>query len=288
MKDKKQIEIRREKCGYDWSDEQREKVSEEKTKDSYKIAKKIILKERGRFCERCGKELGEKKVVIHHKNGRRWDNNLDNLQILCSSCHSKIHNEIGKVSHRFAGLATIENYIAEMLKRLGVDLDDPNFIETPLRVARMYNEFFEGLRDGTEKEIKDTLSSVFPSNVDLMIVEQDIELYSLCPHHLLPVVYKVNIGYIPNGKVIGVSKLVRVANLIFHKPVLQEDATQELADAIYKYLKPQGVMVFVKGQHFCMVMRGVRTKGWVTTSAIKGAFKEEPEAKEEFLKLIQI
>jgi len=289
MKDKKQIEIRQQKCGYKMTDEQREKLSDSKIKNSFTRAKKLIIKERGEFCERCGKDISDWQLTVHHKNGRKWDNDLDNLQILCRSCHSKLHNQIGKLSSHFAGLATVENYIALMLQHLGVDLDDPDFKETPLRVARMYNEQFEGLKPEAKDEIKNIFGTRFPCENDNMVVIDDIRVYSLCPHHLVTIIYDIAIGYVPNKFVLGLSKFARISELLAHKPVIQETFTAELGKAIEDELKPLGVAVRIKGTHFCMVSRGAKQQNSKTMTAyMSGVFRDNKDnSRSEFYKLIE-
>lgn len=286
MKDSKQIEIRKKNCGWEMTEEQKERLSEVKTKNSFLIAKKIILKEQGNFCQRCGKEFDQSALLIHHKNGRKWDNDIENLQVLCKSCHSKIHNEFGKLSHRFAGLATVENYIAKVLVSLGIDIDQPDFKETPLRVARMYAELFEGTKSVAQEELKEIFKTKFPCENDNMVVIKGLKIFSLCPHHLVPVEYDMTIGYIPKKFVLGLSKPDRVAEILAHRPVLQETLTVEIAKAIQENLDCLGVGVVIKGRHFCMIMRGIKqVDSSTTTSHLIGVFRDQDSTRQEFLNL---
>lgn len=287
MQNKEQIAIRQEKCGYEYTPEQIEAIKERMTKNAFLIAKRIIIKERGRFCQRHGGPIsGKGQLVVHHINGRKWDNNTENLLILCKSCHSKLHSELSKVAGRFAGLATVENYIAKILESLGIDLDDPNFNETPLRVARMYQELFEATKPEAQNELKAIFSSKFPSDNDNMVVCRQIKVYSLCPHHLLPVDYSIVVAYIPDKIVLGISKFTRIAELMARKPILQEQLTVDIAACIQKELSPIGTAVQVSGKHYCMVMRGVKQDDPVViTSHLLGAFKDEPETRAEFMSL---
>jgi GTP cyclohydrolase I len=268
----------------------RDKLSDSKNPTNimeveFQAAKRHIIEERGAFCQRCGDEVIGFNLVIHHKNGMKWDNDYSNLLILCRSDHSKIHREIEKSSERFTGLATVENYIARILQSLGIDLNDPNFKETPLRVARMYNELFEGVKKSNEA--KEILEKWFPSSQDQMILFKN-KIFSLCPHHLLPVEYEVHTAYIPKGRVVGLSKIGRVCELLARKPVLQEELTIEINQQIMKYLKPHGVATMVKGRHFCMVMRGVeQVQSEVITSDVRGVFRTKPEVRAEFFSLIK-
>jgi len=175
----------------------------------------------------------------------------------------------------------------DLICALGLDPDDPNLVDTPKRVARAYKEIFAGLLDDG-KEAKKLLSRCFPSDNDQMIIVKNIKAYSMCPHHFLPVDCTIHIGYVPKGKVLGLSKLARVAELYAKRPILQEDLAEQIASSIEKHLKPAGVMVVIEGQHYCMIMRGVKKRESVTiTSCVKGCFRDPKEhARDEFLKLV--
>jgi len=156
--------------------------------------------------------------------------------------------------------------------------------ETPKRVAKMYDEIFSGY----SKKPKDVLGKVFETDNDQMVVVKDIDFYSHCEHHLVPFFGKVHIGYIPNGKVLGLSKFARLVEIYARRLQIQEQMTFQIASAIEKHLKPAGVIVIVEAQHLCMAMRGVQKLNSKTiTSSISGSFKENPTAKDEFLYLIK-
>lgn len=167
-----------------------------------------------------------------------------------------------------------------------VDAKGPNFKDTPARVARSYVEIFAGLFDNGD-QVKDILSKTFPAKSDEMITVGPVDVWSVCPHHLLPVQLWVWVSYIPNKKVLGLSKLARIAELLAKKPALQEDTTAEIARTIQKGLRPLGVACLIKGRHLCMEMRGVKKKALTTTTAIEGVFRTKPEAKSEFLAAVR-
>ncbi len=170
-------------------------------------------------------------------------------------------------------------------EEFGLDITNENFRETPKRVARAYYEIFKGIN--AEQELKDICNKTFPSGYDGMVIGKDIKVFSMCPHHFLPVEYVVNVGYIPHKKTIGISKLSRVVDLLAKKPELQEMFTKQISNVLKKELNPKGVIVQVKGRHFCMAMRGVKqVDSWTLTSSIEGAFKR-PEVREEFMLLIK-
>jgi len=247
-----------------------------------------IVQERGLYCQRCGKDLIDDAWLMHHKDGRTWNNIDENLLIICKFCNDKLHTELGRYSQRFAGLHTVEKAIAEILTSLKVDLKMPDFVDTPVRVARMYNEFFEGMSPDAEVELSSIFASSFPNKNDNMVIVKDTRVYSLCPHHLLPVAYDITIGYIPKGFVLGLSKFARISEILAKKPVLQEELTVEIAELIQKELKPDGVIVNISGQHYCMMMRGVKQQNSIVhTSHVLGAFKHG-DVKQEFLALSQL
>jgi len=181
----------------------------------------------------------------------------------------------------------IEQATSQLLHGLNVDLSDPNFYDTPARVSRMWHEICSSCFIDLDAEIRKVLSVTFPSENDQMVIVRDIELYSVCPHHLLPVRLNVSIGYIPDKKVLGLSKLARLAKLILSQPILQEDATNQIAEELQKCLNPLGVGVLLKGYHLCMASRGVKQMEHETiTSAVKGVFKDELATRAEFLELL--
>jgi len=172
-----------------------------------------------------------------------------------------------------------------ILNGLGLDLNDANFKETPDRILRSYYEIFEGI-DNDEK-IEKILSTSFPTKYDGMIIENPIRCYSMCPHHFLPVIYDVSIGYIPIKGGLGLSKLPRLVQHLAKAPKLQEDFTKEIVDVFNKKIKPKGVIVIVQGEHLCMHMRGIRKPECSTiTSSFHGCFKDG-KVRSEFLSLVK-
>jgi len=160
---------------------------------------------------------------------------------------------------------------------------NPDMVETPKRFEKMLKHFFRGY---TKEELDEQIK-VFPTNNDQMVIVKDIECFGMCPHHLLPIIYKVNIGYIPNGFALGLSKLGRIAILLSAKPELQENFTTNIAKELDERLKPLGVMVVVDGIHGCMRCRGVEMNSSTITSDCRGAFRVNNSAREEFLNLIK-
>ena len=256
--------------------------------------RKRALEYYGAECARCGATPGEDKLVVHHIDGNNvqtemGNHSLENLMVLCTKCHGKIHAEMAKVSKRMAGMSHVErgmHYILKGLKQdFGLDLSDVNFKDTPKRVARAYYEIFEGVRD-TKKQVEEILSSRFPFAEQDLVVANDITVYSMCPHHFLPVEYKVHVGYVPNGFALGISKLSRLAEILAARPVLQETFTREVVDALEE-IGAVGAMCVAEGRHFCMIMRGVKQPSSVTvTSAVRGVFATDSKARAEFLRLI--
>lgn len=155
------------------------------------------------------------------------------------------------------------------------------FEGTDLRVARMYEELC-WTTEHIERDLDKHFKSVFPDQYDEMLVKPGIVVYTLCPHHLLPVRMSVTIGYIPNGKVLGLSKFVRVADTLGRRPVIQEEYSRELAEVIESRLTPKGVAVYVVGLHNCMAARGVKQEVPAVTSVVKGAIAEQPATRAEF------
>ncbi len=182
--------------------------------------------------------------------------------------------------------AKIEAAIASIIKAIGENPEREGLVDTPKRIAEMYAELFRGLG----KDPKEELTVGFEVGHREMIIVKDIPFYSMCEHHLLPFYGVAHIGYLPNvdGRVVGLSKLARVVEIVASRPQLQERMTTEIADAIMDGLKPSGVAVVVQAEHLCMIMRGVKKPGSnIITSAIRGAFRSKIETRAEFFSLIQ-
>lgn len=172
-----------------------------------------------------------------------------------------------------------------ILEGIGEDLSREGILETPDRVARMYEEIFEGLN----MDAKEHLSKTFTVKSNDLVVERDITYYSVCEHHLAPFYGKAHIAYIPNGKVAGLSKLARTVDVYAKRPQIQEQLTSQIADDITKYLDAKGVMVVIEGEHMCMTMRGVRKPGTKTiTSSYRGCFKNDESLKNEVYRMITL
>lgn len=177
----------------------------------------------------------------------------------------------------------IEEGVRLLLEGIGEDVTREGLIDTPVRVARMCEEIYGGL-NMTPEEI---LSRIFTVDNNELIMEKDISFYSTCEHHLLPFYGKVNIAYVPDGKVVGISKLARTVEVYARRPQIQERLTNQIAEAIMEYLKPQGVMVMIEAEHMCMSMRGIKKPGNKTvTVATKGVFVGNKELKQEFYNLL--
>lgn len=171
-----------------------------------------------------------------------------------------------------------------ILEGIGEDPTREGLLETPDRIARMYEEIFSGINKDSERE----LSKTFTIEDNDLVLEKDITFFSMCEHHLVPFYGKAHIAYIPNGKVVGLSKLARCVDIYSKKPQLQERLTQEIADSIMKYLDAKGVMVVIEGEHMCMTMRGIKKPGAKTvTTTHRGCFKEDYELRKEVLSLIK-
>jgi GTP cyclohydrolase I len=179
--------------------------------------------------------------------------------------------------------ARIEQAVREILLAVGEDPDREGLQETPARVARMYAELFSGLH----ADPRQLLSKTFTQKYDEMVLVRDIEFASTCEHHLLPFLGKAHIAYLPAGKIVGLSKLPRVVEVLAHRPQVQERMTEELADLLMGELKPRGVGVILEATHTCMTIRGVRKpSGVCTTSAMRGTFRENQATRNELMSLI--
>jgi GTP cyclohydrolase I len=181
--------------------------------------------------------------------------------------------------------ARIQRAVREILLALGEDPERDGLVDTPARVARMYAEQFAGLRQRPEE----VLTTVFDSEHDEIVLVRDIEVYSMCEHHLVPFFGKAHIGYIPNdkGEITGLSKLARLADVYARRPQVQERMTCQIADALMRILEPRGVIVVIECEHLCMSMRGVRKPGATTvTSAVRGIFRKDARTRAEAMSLL--
>jgi len=179
----------------------------------------------------------------------------------------------------------IEKGIRMVLEAIGEDPGRRDLEETPQRVADMYEEIFAGLREDPEKE----LEVILDQKHEEIVLLRDIPLYSVCEHHLIPFIGRAHVAYIPKGgRVTGLSKIVRVVEILSRRPQVQERLTTQVAGVIMKKLKPLGVMVVIEAEHLCMSMRGVKKPGITTvTSAVRGVFKENEKTRSETLALIR-
>ena len=181
------------------------------------------------------------------------------------------------------GRAEYEGLVKRQLELLGEDPSRFGLARTPLRVARA----MASLTRGYKCELKDAVGQgIFDDEHDNMIMVRDIELYSLCEHHLLPFFGKAHIAYIPNGKILGLSKLPRIVDMFARRLQVQERLTSEIAEAVQEIVRPSGVGVVIEASHLCMMMRGVEKQNSMTiTSALLGTFREDAKTRDEFLRL---
>jgi len=181
-------------------------------------------------------------------------------------------------------MKTMEQHFAQIITAVGEDLTREGLIDTPKRAAKA----FKFLNNGYEKTLEEVLNgAIFTADSEDMVIVKDIELYSLCEHHLLPFIGKCHVGYLPNGKVLGLSKIARVVDMFARRLQIQEKLTSQIADAIEQATGARGVAVVIEAKHLCMMMRGVEKQNSVmTTSAMKGIFRKDISTRSEFLNLI--
>ncbi|MEW6746128.1 MAG: GTP cyclohydrolase I FolE [Planctomycetota bacterium] len=171
-----------------------------------------------------------------------------------------------------------------MLEGIGENLERQGLLETPDRVARMYEEIFAGMNE----EPGQHLEKFFDEEHHEMVLVRDIPFYSMCEHHLMPFTGRAHVGYIPNGKLVGLSKIARVVEAFARRPQVQERLTSQIADLMVEKLKPEGVGVVIDAVHTCMTMRGVRKPGSrMITSAVRGVFYTDLSTREEFMALVR-
>lgn len=178
----------------------------------------------------------------------------------------------------------IEVSIRSILEAVGEDPDREGLVDTPERVAKAYEHILGGYNIEPRKILE---KAIFTENVNQMIIVKDIEIYSMCEHHMLPFYGKCHIGYIPDGKIYGLSKLARVADAFARRLQVQERLTHQIAQSVMEPIEAEGVGVVIEAQHLCMMMRGVEKQhSMTTTSAMLGSFREDHKVRDEFLRLI--
>ena len=177
----------------------------------------------------------------------------------------------------------IKRAVVMLLEAVGEDPEREGLVETPERIAKMYEE----IRGGMKEDAREHLSKVFTVDSDEMVIERDIQFYSMCEHHMLPFFGKVHIAYIPKGKVVGLSKLARTVEVFARRLQLQERMTAQIADAIMEQLEPAGVMVVCEAEHLCMTMRGVKKPGTRTVNVVtRGVFSGNETLQNSFYNLL--
>ena len=177
-----------------------------------------------------------------------------------------------------------EDIIRQLLKQIGEDPGREGLLKTPSRVAAMYGFLTKGYNEDPEKVLK---KAVFTERYSEMVIVRDIDFFSLCEHHLVPFYGKCHIAYIPDGKIIGLSKMPRIVEVFARRLQVQERLTQQIAETIFRPLKPLGIGVVMEAKHLCMMMRGVEQHDTVaTTSAMLGTFRDDVKTRSEFLTLI--
>ncbi len=178
----------------------------------------------------------------------------------------------------------IEQGVRLILEGIGENPEREGLLGTPDRIARMYEEIFAGIG----QDAREPLSKTFTAANNEMIIEKDITFYSTCEHHFMPFYGKAHVAYIPNGKVVGLSKLARTVEVYAKRPQLQEQLTSQIADALMEFLQPQGAMVMIEAEHTCMTMRGVKKPGSKTVTFVcRGVFEDNEKLQNQFFTLVK-
>ncbi len=180
--------------------------------------------------------------------------------------------------------AGVRDAVRRIIEAIGEDPSREGLLDTPRRIAEMYEELFTGLH----QDPREVLSTSFQESHREMVILKNIPFYSLCEHHFLPFHGQAHVGYVPQGRIVGASKIARVVDILARRPQLQERLTGQVADAITEGLSPDGVAVVIEAEHLCMTMRGVQKPGTtLITSAIRGAFRRRAVTRSEFLALVR-
>ena len=189
----------------------------------------------------------------------------------------------GKIARRGVDKDAIQQAVLTILRAIGEDPEREGLLGTPRRIAKMYEELFSGIGEDPMA----LLTVGFEEKHKEMVIVKDIPLASLCEHHLLPFHGVAHVAYIPNGRIVGISKIARLVEMLAHRPQVQERLTSQIADLLMEGLRARGAAVVIDAEHFCMTMRGVKKPGSrVVTSANRGIFRENPSTRAEFLSLL--
>lgn len=179
----------------------------------------------------------------------------------------------------------MEHYYASLLKYIGEDVAREGLKKTPLRAAKAFAYLTKGYKDNLDEIVN---NAIFTSDNDEMVIVKDIEVYSMCEHHLLPFFGRCHVGYVPKGKIIGLSKIARIVDVFARRLQVQENLTKEIAETLQKYTGALGVAVVIEAKHLCMMMRGVeKQNSSMKTSCMLGAFRKDAATRAEFLSLIK-
>jgi GTP cyclohydrolase I len=181
-------------------------------------------------------------------------------------------------------LQAMEGHFREIITLLGEDVGREGLVQTPRRAAKAFHFLTRGYRQSVEELVND---AVFTSDTDEMVIVRNIEMYSLCEHHMLPFIGKCHVAYLPDGRVLGLSKIARIVDLFARRLQIQEVLTKQIAECVHGAIRGKGVGVVIEAQHMCMMMRGVEKQNSVmTTSCMLGNFRTQPQTREEFLRLL--
>ena len=208
--------------------------------------------------------------------------------------HSK-PNQVNRIDHKLPSLTTTKHpavseeemrqAVRTLLLGLGEDPDREGLKDTPKRVVKALKFLTSGYNQSLEELLN---GAVFHEDTNEMVLVRDIDLFSSCEHHILPILGRAHVAYIPDGKVIGLSKIARICEMYGRRLQVQERLTAQIADALQELLKPKGVAVLVEASHLCVVMRGVQKPGaWTSTSALRGEFANDAKTRQEFMRLVQ-